>query len=152
MKKSIKANNKNVKTIVITILIIILIIIAIGSILILNKKNKTPSILNIGENDVKYFILEKNGMLGVIDNTGKTIIEPKYAKIDIPNPTTDVFICLEDMSKTNYKAINSNGENLFNQYDSTSAIEINELKKFHQLSTKKDFLKLRKMENTELLI
>ena len=46
MKKSIKANNKNVKTIVITILIIILIIIAIGSILILNKKNKTPSILN----------------------------------------------------------------------------------------------------------
>ena len=62
MKKSIKANNKNVKTIVITILIIILIIIAIGSILILNKKNKTPSILNIGENDVKYFILEKNGI------------------------------------------------------------------------------------------
>ena len=72
MKKSIKANKKNVKAIVITILIIMLIIIAIGSILILNKKSKTPSILNIGENDVKYFILEKNGMLGVIDNTGKT--------------------------------------------------------------------------------
>lgn len=149
MKKSIKANNKNVKTIVITILIIILIIIAIGSILILNKKNKTPSILNIGENDVKYFILEKNGMLGVIDNTGKTIIEPKYAKIDIPNPTTDVFICLEDMSKTNYKAINSNGENLFNQYDSTSAIEINELSSY--VPYEKSILRYKEANNYGLI-
>lgn len=129
MKNGIKRKGKNVKTVII-ILFIILIMIIIGSILILNQENKKISIVNIGESDVKYFVLEKNAMLGVIDNTGKVIIEPKYAKIDIPNPTTDLFICLEDMSKTNYKAINSKGENLYNQYDSVSAIEINELSSY----------------------
>ena len=129
MKKNGKRNNKKVRTII-TILFTILIIIVIGTIMIIKQKNIKNSIIDIKENDVKYFVLEKNAMFGVIDNSGKVIIEPKYAKIDIPNPTTDLFICLEDINKANYRAINSKEENLFNQYDSVAAIDINELSSY----------------------
>lgn len=40
-----------------------------------------------------YFILYKEGLLGVIDKQGNIIIEPAYDYIQIPNPREGVFIC-----------------------------------------------------------
>lgn len=130
MEKKISKNGRKTKIIISIIVIVFLILLAIVSIYILNQKNKKTSNVNITQSDVKYYLLEDNEMYGVISKTGEVIIEPKYAKIDIPNPTVDLFICLEDLSKTNYKAINSKGETLFNQYDSVSAIGINELSSY----------------------
>ncbi len=119
--------NKFVKIIVIILTIILALAIVLA---IVKTKNQKLNLVNIEEKDVTYFLLEKEGKFGVIDREGNTVIEPKYAKIDIPNPTKDVFICLEDIEKTNYKALNSKGETLFSNYDSVSAIMLNELSSY----------------------
>lgn len=117
------------KTIRFIVIVAIITIVAL-IFMFVNSKNKKTAITNIDEKDIKYFLLEKDGKFGVIDNSGNLIIEPKYSKIDIPNPTKDIFICLEDISKTNYKVYNSKGENIFTQFDSVSAIELNELSSY----------------------
>ena len=112
--------NKNV-VLLIMILLIIGIVIIINNITN-NKYNYT--IVKINNEDIKYYLYETNGLYGVIDKDGNTIIEAKYYKIDIPNPTKDFFIIQETENSSNHKVINAKEEQQLSSYEDISAIEL----------------------------
>jgi len=72
----------------------------------------------------KYFTIVENNKMGVIDNKGNVIIEPNYNTIQIPNPTKDVFICINDDET---KVVNEKGEESFKNFEEVSAIQLKEL-------------------------
>ena len=71
--------------------------------------------------DYKYFVFKSNQKYGVIDTTGKTIIEATYDKVEIPNPSKDVFICYKNEKGL---AMNSSNQQLFSEYNSIETIEL----------------------------
>ena len=108
------------------IIIILLIIFILGIItgyFIINKINESKRIYEIEEiSEFNYFTFKDGENYGVIDKTGKVVIEAEYEKIEIPNPSKEVFICYK-----NEKGIakNSNNQQLFAEYNSITAIELN---------------------------
>lgn len=118
--------NKNKKKLVLIIaLVIVVIAIIICISMIMHNKKYNYKLIEIEDSDISYYKLEQNGKFGVIDKDGNIVIEPKYACIDIPNPTKPIFIKSED--NKNYKAIDNNGNELFSQYESVEAISINSI-------------------------
>lgn len=104
----------------ILLLIIILILIIIGVYKVLELKKKEYIITEVSE--YNYFVLNKDSKYGVIDTTGKIIVEPIYDNIKIPNPEKPVFICKE-IDK--YIVLNDLNEKIFTQYEEVNAISIN---------------------------
>ena len=86
------------KKIFITVAVICIILLCFIGIFFLVKhfknKNKEYELEKI--TSWKYFTIVENNKMGVIDNKGNVIIEPNYNTIQIPNPTKDVFICIND--------------------------------------------------------
>ena len=120
------SKNKGIKTIILVAVAIILLGIAIAK--VINNKKYEVKLTQIEQNDIKYYVLKKEQKYGVIDNEGSIIVEPTYRNVEIPNPTTDLFICTEsdDLANPTWKAINASNEQVLAQYN-ISAIQINQL-------------------------
>lgn len=116
-----KLNLKKVFGTIITLAVAVMIIITINKIL----KKEAEKIQN---DKITYFSAYVDGKWGVIDNTGKTIVDMKYDEmITIPNPEKPVFVCVYDVNEETgeykTKVINEKGEELFTEYDKVEAIE-----------------------------
>ena len=76
----------------IIIAIIVIIILGVAGFFIAKKieqENRKYNIENISE--YNYFVIKEDNKYGIMDKEGKTIIEPNYDNIKIPNPTKAVF-------------------------------------------------------------
>ena len=114
---------KNILLIIISI--IILILAATIGLAIIKKINKNKIDYQIESvTEYKYFVMKSNQKFGVIDETGKIIIDASYDKIEIPNPSKDVFICYKNEKGI---AINSNNQQLFAEYNSIEPINLNNI-------------------------
>ena len=106
-------------------LIFILFIIILGVLagwFIMNKVNINKRNYELEEIlEFNYFIYKENDKFGVIDKDGKAIVSASYQKVEIPNPSKDVFICSKDGKSI---AINSNNKQLFEEYNSIEAIKL----------------------------
>lgn len=109
--------NNKIK-VLISIVILILIIVGIYKILESKKKEYNP----IEVSTYNYFVLNKDSKYGVIDITGKIVIEPIYDNVKIPNPEKAVFICKE---VDKFIALNDLNEQIFTEYEEIDAISIN---------------------------
>ena len=109
-------------------IIFFIILIILGVIIgytIINKINENKRNYQIEEvTEHKFFVMKSNQKFGVIDATGKTIIDASYDKVEIPNPSKDVFICYKNGKGL---AINSNNQQLFAEYNSIEPINLNNI-------------------------
>jgi len=123
-KNIIDWNSNNAKIIVgisIAILVVlIIIVIIVGKVKNNNNQKQIESISN--SKIYEYFMLSSGENIGVIDKKANTIIDAKYARIDIPNPSKDVFFCYSDDEK--YEILNKNAEKIFSDYEKVEAISI----------------------------
>ena len=97
------------------ILGIIIIAIIVASILIVNEKKFAYEIEEIKE--INYATLVQEGKYGVIDKTGKIVVQPIYTGMQIPNPSKPIFICIGEYNKETKeyetKAFNDKEQQLF---------------------------------------
>lgn len=122
-----KKGNKSKKNVIIIIAIILIIVaLIIGVFIYLNNQKYEYEIVEIQNNQIEYYKLEQDGKYGVIDKEGNIVVEPRYIKVDIPNPTRNIFVVTEE-GNTNSYAIDSSGNNIYSQYESIEAININTL-------------------------
>lgn len=115
-----KLNIKKVIAIIVAIVLIIMFIIAIKSLLNSESSSKIVS--------TTYFKINKNNKWGVIDNNGKTIIEPIYNDaIIIPNDKKAIFICIYNANyeEETYgtKVLDAKGKEIFTEYNKVQALE-----------------------------
>lgn len=115
-------NFKKVFAVVIAIIVIIMFIVAINTIL---KQDATKQ---VSSGPVNYFSVYTNGKWGVINSNGDYVIEPTYDEmIVIINNEKPVFICTYDVNYDNgtykTKAIDTNGNQLFTEYENIEPIE-----------------------------
>lgn len=127
IRKTVQHNKKK-KSNKLPIIIIMSIIIVAGIIYLTNiLKNKKITLEEITE--YNYFLISDEDKIGVIDKTGKVIIEPEYDYIQIPNPSKDVFVCLYDYNSStkeyNSKVLNEEGKNILTKYSGIQAIANN---------------------------
>lgn len=110
------------------IIALIAIIVAI-SIAVVNNINNGKKISQEDVKEYNYFITTINGKSGVIDKTGKIIINPEYDYIQIPNPSKPIFIALFDYNKDtqeyNSKVLNEKGKEILTSYKNVQAIPNN---------------------------
>ena len=102
--------------------IIGIILIIMGVIIIKNQHSNVE--YDIESVDIYNYIKYKDGdNFGIIDRSGKVIIDAKYSKIEIPNPSKDVFLCYE---KDNEKAtvMNSKKEVILEKYEKIEPVKI----------------------------
>ena len=126
------------KKLILSSLIIILVII--GVFFTLNKINENKRNYEIEDiSEFKYFVMKENDKFGVIDATGKIIIQATYDKVEIPNPSKDVFICYKNEKGI---AMNSNNQQLFAEYNSIEGIELKNA--VNSLNFEKSVLKTEK--------
>ena len=127
VKDSKKKNNKRNVHKVLKLSILIILVIAIILVVTNLLKNKEVSLQEVTE--YNYFITSINGKFGVIDKTGKTIIEPQYDYIQIPNPSKPIFVCLYDYNVENKeytsKILNENNKEILSKYKNIQAIPNN---------------------------
>lgn len=91
MKKILEFVKKyKIQIIVIAIIILLIPIIKIT----INKLDKNYKVENVSKE--KYFVLLSNEKMGIIDETGKIVIQPEYYEIHIPNPSKPIFVCYYD--------------------------------------------------------
>lgn len=139
---------KKKKKIFITVAVICIILLCFIGIFFLVKhfknKNKEYELEKI--TSWKYFTIVENNKMGVIDNKGNVIIEPNYNTIQIPNPTKDVFICINDDET---KVVNEKGEESFKNFEEVSAIQLKELAT--EIPFEKSILKYKENEKYGLV-
>lgn len=113
----------DIKKIVIAVALII--IICVGAFIITRKFNidtsKNYVIEQIAEADYKYFTVYKEGKYGVIDENGTMLIKNNYSNIILPNPSKDVFICINEDGTS--EILNEKSEKIFPEYKNVQAIE-----------------------------
>lgn len=106
--------------------IIVVAVIAVITVFVVNELQFAYQIEEIKE--INYVTLVQEGKYGVMDKTGKIVIEPKYNGIQIPNPSKPVFICIGEYDKEakeyDTKAFNDKGEQLFSEYDKIETISV----------------------------
>ena len=123
VQKVKKDNKKSIMLIIIAITLIIGIIITV-KIIQSHQKVKLEEIT-----EYSYFMTTINEKSGIIDKTGKTIIEPNYENIQIPNPSKPIFICLYDYNtetrEYNSKVLNAQGKEILSKYEKVQAIPNN---------------------------
>lgn len=112
------SGNIKKKIIISIIAIVVISIIVIGGIFLKNILEE----YNIEEvNQFSYFTLYQNQKYGVIDTKGNIIVEAKYDKVAIPNPSKPVFICYYDYNSQedsySTKVYNEKNEEIFSQYE-----------------------------------
>ena len=102
------------------IIISLLILIVAGVSYFLIKKNGRKYEISKVEN-YNYFVLRHDNQTGVIDKTGKIIINPQYDEVVIPNPEKGIFVCY-DSEKT--KVLTENGQEIFSEYKNIEPIRL----------------------------
>lgn len=122
--KEQKLNIKKVIAVIMAIAVIIMFVIGIKTLLTQEEKNNNPEKLAVSN----YYPVYTNEKWGVIDQTGKIIIEPTYDEmITIPSVKNDLFICVYDVDYTNdtykTKVIDSKNKEKFTGYDLVEVIE-----------------------------
>ena len=108
------------KKIIIFVIIILIIIAIVFGIKKINESKINYEISKV--NSYNYFQYYENNQYGVIDKEGNAIILAKYKKIVIPNPEKDIFVCYDENENT--IILNSQGEELFNEYDKVEPIKL----------------------------
>ncbi len=106
-------------------LVILILLISICVIIYKKQPNSKKEIAqNFEENGsslYEYFMLSSKENIGVIDKKANMLIEPKYTKIDIPNPAKDVFFCYTEDG--NYQIFNQKAEEILTQFDQVEVIQ-----------------------------
>lgn len=111
----------NIKIIVTVIILLLLVLVGI---IITKNINKDKTVEVINEDPYEYFAMYAlDETVGVVDKTGKTIIEPKYTTIYIPNQSKDVFFCFNE---NEYQIFNSKGKEIFTNYSFVYPIVISD--------------------------
>ena len=112
------------KKVVIGICILIVVIAIV--VFTMTKLNKTkPFELDYPEELVyQYFVMYSGDNAGVIDRSGKLLIEPEYKDIFIPNQSKDVFFAYIDDEE--YKIFNKDGEEILKDFDEVTCLETSE--------------------------
>ena len=109
----------NIKIIIAIVLIVLLIIF--GVIFLKNPKTKNKE--EIKKEPFEYFGLNSlDGKAGVIDKTGKILINTDYENIYIPNQSKDVSMCYKN--DTDYIILNKDGNELFTEYDVKAILRV----------------------------
>lgn len=132
MKFQEKKDNKKLKQISIIVIIAIILITAItGVIIAINKSKENYELDKISNEDINYYKIMSNGKSGIIDKTGKVIIEPKYNTIKLPNPKKPIFICIYDYNAVSgeykTKVLNEKNEEILKNYENVNTIDIKEV-------------------------
>lgn len=121
-----KGNKRNFKKVIkMLLLIVALIMVAI----VINNLVRNKKITQEEVTEYNYFITSIDGKSGVIDKTGKTIVEPQYDYVQIPNPSKPIFVCLYDYSADSKeytsKVLNENNKEILTNYKNVQAIPNN---------------------------
>ena len=116
-----KLNMKKVFGVIIAFVVLIMIITSIVKIL---KNNPDDGMISTAS----YYSAYSNGKWGVIDNTGKTVIDFSYDEmIVIPNNRKSVFVCTYDVQDSTgeykTKVLNEKNEEILKGYDKVEAID-----------------------------
>ena len=128
------------------IVIVILLLIAIIATIVIINVRKNHKLEKYIKPEYNYFAMfSEDNKVGVIDKSGKVLIEPKYLDVFIPNPSKDVFVCYENSN--NFKFLNSKGEELFKDFDEVTALQTSDL----NLEFEKTFLRFKKDEKYGLI-
>lgn len=109
---------------IVKIVLLIIIIIAIATFFIirnLREEAKNYEITDIPNKDYQYFAYKQDEKFGIIDKTGKVIIQASYTNVVIPNPTKAVFICYNDK---NTKVLNENNEEIYTNYQNIEPLTL----------------------------
>jgi len=115
----------NIKKVIATIVAIVVICMFFVSIKkLLTNKPKTREVSTVET----YFSAYTNEKWGVIDNTGKLIIDTVYDEmVVVPDKNKDLFICTieVDYENENYstKVLDKNGTEILTNYNNVQAIE-----------------------------
>lgn len=121
MKLKFKNENGNVKTMIAVIIVLVAIIIGI---VIFKMSTKDRTVAVIEQEPYEYFTLYSlDEKVGIVDKKGKTLIEPKYTTIYIPNQSKEVFFCFIG---DEYRVLNSKGKDIFTEFSSVSPITISD--------------------------
>lgn len=113
--------SKNVKIMISVIILLVLIIIGI---IIFKVTTKDRTVQVIEEDPYEYFALYSlDGNVGVVDKNGKTLIEPKYSTIYIPNQSKAVFFCF---TEDEYVVLDNKGKDIFTDFSSVYPITISD--------------------------
>lgn len=108
--------------VIILIIVILAIIVAGFAINMVYQKNKEYEIAQISE--YKYFAVKEDDKIGVINTSGKKIINTEYDSVVIPNPEKAVFICTKD---NNTKVLNENGEEIYTDYQNIKPLRLKDV-------------------------
>ena len=117
-----KLNKKKVIATVIAIIVFLMIIVSLKGLLTSGEQKEEK--LSFTEYKTSY----ENGKWGVIDTSGKKVINTEYDEmIIIPDETKDIFICTYDIDYNNEtyktKVLDKNGKNLFESYNNIEPLE-----------------------------
>lgn len=115
-----KSKNK-----LIIIFIILLILFAFFIYKSLAKNNKYE--IDFEEIDKRDYFLVFDDKYGVINKNGEIVVETNFDMIQIPNPTKDIFICMNNYNAETgdyeTKVYNKNKDELFSEYEKVEAIK-----------------------------
>lgn len=115
-----KSKNK-----LIIIFIILLILFAFFIYKSLAKNNKYE--IDFEEIDKRDYFLVFDDKYGVINKNGEIVVETNFDMIQIPNPTKDIFICMNNYNAETgdyeTKVYNKNRDELFSEYEKVEAIK-----------------------------
>ena len=109
------------------IIVVFIIVIVVGILVYdLTRKNSSKNFeLDYPEELVyQYFVMYSGDKAGVIDRTGKILIEPKYQDIFIPNQSKDVFFVNIDEDRN--KILNKDGKEVFKDFEEVTYLETSE--------------------------
>ena len=143
-------SSKKIKLIIYAVVILIAIILVASY--FINKKLRDYDIEEIIEKN--YYLLYKDGKIGVINTKGEVLIDPIYENIQIPNPLKPVFICLSDYNNQedyyeNKIIKNDKNENIFTEYDEVSSIKVKDI--IGEIPYEKSVLRYKKNNKYGLL-
>jgi hypothetical protein len=105
-------------------IILVAVIIAIFIIIVNVNKETEVSIAKAENIAYEYFVLYgNNDKVGVVDKTGKLLIDTEYTDIYIPNASKDVFLCYKDEDCT---VLNKDGKEIYTEFEEVNYLETSE--------------------------
>ena len=108
-KNKRKKANKKALTRLLLLIVVIVVIVMVAKNISKNKKIKLEEVTR----KYNYFSTLIGENAGVMDKTGKTVTEPQYDSVQIPNPSKAIFICMNKDGTT--KVLNANNKRRFNK-------------------------------------
>lgn len=100
-------------------IVVICLIIAISLAISIYVPNR-QKMEEIEDTSINYSIIEQDGKFGIVEGE-KTIIEPQYDEIIIPNQHRAVFVC---QKQDEQKIVDNKNKEIFKEYDNVQLIQI----------------------------